>query len=477
MNCASMTSGLRSIIRLPLCSRPRPHSALGFFRSSRALLFPSDTDSGASSSGGSQPDFVLPSDGLSISKITRKLWLQRTIHDPDGEAQQVFIEKSPADSLVSVNYNFTTDFELRGHYTNLTNRLRIGALLEDMDALAGNVAHLHVDDGNPATRPVSIVTASVDKIQLKRPRYLTLDRDIEMIGRPVFTGRSSMEILIHLRAERTILNAYFTMVAVDPLTHRSTRINSLTPQTDQEQKWHAEGKVRRDAKRACQDLALDRHPPTATESALIHSLLAKSPRHAICSIPIRFDRHLSPSLKLPDGPMVAMGRGLSRTDGGAWYAGDRAEVADGTRRTHLSSINLCNPQMRNLHGNIFGGFLMRKAYETAWCVAHSFLRTTPILVETSTISFHRPVQVGSILHCDAMVTYVDVGNPPLVVVQAEMAVLSVLDGSARSTNSFFFVFTPERDVNVPMVRPTTYDEALAYLEGRRIVADIRKPAC
>ena len=55
------------------------------------------------------------------------------------------------------------------------------------------------------------------------------------------------------------------------------------------------------------------------------------------------------------------------TDGGA-------VLMDSTR---LSNTFTCQPQNRNMHGRIFGGFLMRRAYELAYATVHMFAGTRP----------------------------------------------------------------------------------------------------
>lgn len=62
---------------------------------------------------------------------------------------------------------------------NLEN-FRVGRLLEDLDAMAGNISYKHADDNNPNTRPLSIVTASVDSIDLLNE--LIPNRDLLMKG-------------------------------------------------------------------------------------------------------------------------------------------------------------------------------------------------------------------------------------------------------------------------------------------------------
>jgi acyl-coenzyme A thioesterase 9 len=83
---------------------------------------------------------------------------------------------------------FSKDESLRADYITYVGTIRVGRILEDLvgchgrligvtpfptlsrslpkDALAGTIAYKHCDDGNPSTRPLTIVTASVDRIDL-----------------------------------------------------------------------------------------------------------------------------------------------------------------------------------------------------------------------------------------------------------------------------------------------------------------------
>ena len=86
------------------------------------------------------------------TSVTQHLWKLRESQAPplrpDGS-------RLPADSRVVVAYDLTQDKELRNRYESAFGTLRVGRLLEDMDALAGSVAYLHVDDGDPETAPPS----------------------------------------------------------------------------------------------------------------------------------------------------------------------------------------------------------------------------------------------------------------------------------------------------------------------------------
>ena len=90
------------------------------------------------------------------------------------------LEKPPSESAVKIRYDFATDEKLREKYQNPYGYVRMGIILEDLDALAGTVAFNHCDDANPATRPLLLVTAAVDQITMLRPFRLT--HEIEMAG-------------------------------------------------------------------------------------------------------------------------------------------------------------------------------------------------------------------------------------------------------------------------------------------------------
>lgn len=86
----------------------------------------------------------------------------------------------PLDSFWSVSLPFDTDLTLYDDYVRFDGGVRFERILEDLDAFAGNVAHLHVKKGteklraqlannieananaNAAITDMSIVTASVD---------------------------------------------------------------------------------------------------------------------------------------------------------------------------------------------------------------------------------------------------------------------------------------------------------------------------
>lgn len=63
------------------------------------------------------------------------------------------------------------------------------------------------------------------------------------------------------------------------------------------------------------------------------------------------------------------------------------------RDTRLENSLICQPQQRNIHGRIFGGFLMHRAFELAFSTAYAFAGLVPCFLEVDHVDFLRPVSV------------------------------------------------------------------------------------
>lgn len=59
--------------------------------------------------------------------------------------------------------------------------------------------------------------------------------------------------------------------------------------------------------------------------------------------------------------------------------------------TCLQNSFICQPQQRNTHGRIFGGFLMRRAFELAFSTAYAFAGAAPHFLEVDHVDFFKPV--------------------------------------------------------------------------------------
>ncbi|KAL4451612.1 hypothetical protein ABPG75_007274 [Micractinium tetrahymenae] len=227
--------------RTGACSATATTAVAPSAASARAGSLPPGGAAPFSAEATGQPPHVIDQNETIVGSqtpVTKRLWLQRyrwtderlaAARPRDARAAQP--AKPP--NRTTVRYSFASDPVLREHYRNPWGSVRIGRILEDLDSLAGLVAFDHCDDGNPSTRPPLLVTATVEAIQL-RSSQLTLEEGMELSGRVVWTGSSSMDIRIELeQGGQQQLTALFTFVARDPLTLKSTAITAV--QSDSEQ--------------------------------------------------------------------------------------------------------------------------------------------------------------------------------------------------------------------------------------------------
>ncbi|CAN4096933.1 unnamed protein product [Withania somnifera] len=385
--------------------------------------------------------------GMYHSPVTNALWearssiFERLSDGPlvDPSQQTDLIMKTPSKSRTSILYKFSSDYVLREQYRNPWNGIRIGKLLEDLDALAGTISFKHCSSYDGTTRPLILVTASVDKMLLKKP--ILIDTDLKIEGAVTWVGRSSMEIQMEVMqssaeasstSESLALTANFTFVARDSKTGKSAPINQISPETEKEKLLREEAEERnkmRRIKRGEQKKEIQ-----GEEVNRLHELLAES--RIFCDMPALADR-------------------------------DSILIKD----TCLQNSLICQPQQRNIHGRIFGGFLMRRAFELAYATAYAFAGTAPCFVEVDHVDFLNPVDVGNFLRLKSCVLYTELENSskPLINVEVIAHVMRPELRSSEVSNNFYFTFTIQQDslknaTRVRNVVPGTEEEA------RRVVA-------
>ncbi len=121
-------------------------------------------------------------------------------------------------------------------------------------------------------------------------------------------------------------------------------------------------------------------------------------------------------------------------------------------------IRFDSKKQRNLYNKIFGGFLMRQAYELAWANACLYCKAPPKISVVDDISFKKPVLIGSLLFLTSQVVYTE-SNHIQVKVHAE-TVSPVNPNSREMTNDFYFMFTAPAHLDLPRVLPKTYAESM-----------------
>lgn len=376
--------------------------------------------------------------------VTKRLWQQRyrwtdarlAAATPRGdESARAF--KPPTRTLIQ--YAFSSDPVLREHYRNPWGAVRLGPILEDLDSLAGLVAFDHCDDGDPSTRPPLLVTATVEAIHL-RSSHLTLEQDMELSARVVWTGSSSMDIGIELeQGGQQQLTALFTFVARDPLTGKPTTITGVQPQTPQDQAQFDERLHINQARKQERKL----------QATKLHQVSPEGEQWAEELLAAAKTKRAMPALA--DSGQLLMDE------------------------TCLENTFTCQPQQRNMHGRVFGGFLMRRAFELAHSTAYLFAGSRPRTVEVDRITFRRPVNVGDLIKFRSMVTHTWPSQltpgKGLVHVQVEASVTQPEKLYSHVTNTFSFLFSYDlrqdaSGAHIPpkQVLPSTEQQALEVAE-------------
>lgn len=319
---------------------------------------------------------------------------------------------------------FSSDTVLREEYRNPFGFLRMGLLLEDFDAFCASCAFLHVDDKSPDTPLPTVVTASVDKLVLSRP--LMADQDLTLAGSVVSVGRSSMIVRLEAfqRDERVLLT-YFTMVARQG--NKALEVPRLEPESETERQLIAQGDLVHVERLKARSESTRLIMPTTNELQLLHQFF------------------LSEEAKHDDAFM---------------------------EESHQRSLIFCSHQQRNINNKIFGGYLMRAAYELAFSTCYMYAGRTPLFYALGDITFANAVPIGALLDLRSAVVFTEQN---CIVVHVTARVHNPEQGTVIKTNDFTFAFRvlpregedPLGSGWVQKVRPRTYSEGMSFIEGRR----------
>lgn len=381
--------------------------------------------------------------GMYHSPVSNALWEARSriFEEPNdsGTSETKLVAKSPSKSRTSICYKFSSDFILREQYRNPWNKIRMGKVVEDLDALAGTISYKHCCSDDGSTRPLLLVTASVDRIVLKKP--ILVDVDLTIDGAVTWVGRSSMEIQMEViqptegatnPSDAVALVANFTFVARDTKTGKSAIVNQISPETDKEKLLWEEAEERNKTRK--KKKAEKKRDPENEDTERLNALLSEG--RVFIDMPALADR-------------------------------DSILIQD----TRHENTFICQPQQRNIHGRIFGGFLMRKAFELAFSNAYAFAGAAPRFVEVDHVDFFKPVDVGNFLRLKSCVLYTELENPaePLINVEVVAHVTRPELRSSEVSNKFYFTFTVLHEaikdgLRIRNVVPATEEEARRVLE-------------
>lgn len=325
---------------------------------------------------------------------------------------------------------------LQDKYVTFMGTVRFGRLMEDLDMFAVNIIFKHLL--NPKQKeggvsPAVIATVLVDEISISNISAKH-NEDIRIHGYVSWVGTSSAEVTVWLEqclhgAWFEITRAIFVMVARNSTNTKSTFLNKLVPADDEEKKIIAEAEERASKRKKEGMVSLLKEPPNSEEQHLIHKVFVKS----------------------SDLQDITLNRRVLPADGGVWM-----------NDTKMQNSLISQPEDRNLHNKIFGGFLMRNSLELAYITAFVHSKQRPMLRYSSGITFNHPVDVGTFIRMTGVVAYT---NKQFMQITVYNELHDPFIKKQMTTNVFNYTYESNNYV-LPVI-PRTYSEAMMYIDGRR----------
>ena len=307
--------------------------------------------------------------------------------------------------------------------SDIVGNIRFGKILETLDKVAENTALAYVHRFYPSAR---VVTAAVDSIVLRNPA--DTKHDLVFSAQINHVGKSSMEVGIRIEClgegSSHLASCYFTMVArsTDCGEAKSLPLQPLEYLDEIEKKRYLKAEQRRQAYR--DSLAKAEEMPSLDEYLFLKKLHKDQEQPGFDGI----------------------------------HAG----------RLVLESTGRAYPERENVPTTIFGGYLIRKAYELAALAAEMVAPDRPVPCRVNRINFNQPVLLGDQLKFSARVVYT---GKTTIAVQSDIERYSRPDGNKSLSNSCLFTF---RNVGsdmsprpVPFIYPVTYAEDARFLNAYR----------
>lgn len=413
---------------------------------------------------------------------------------PSAENPGLF-KRRMEDSWLEIIFPFSNHEALRDSMMRSDGKtVRYGKLFEILDALAADVSYRHCDGlddletsrrlGENAKRHyvsgahvnTTVVTAAVDGVHASA--NIDANNDLKLQGYLTYVGKSSMEVTIDIITvmpdgmERKVGDTQFIMVARDAETNKAKDIHQLILSDEESVRRFKIGQERATLRRTKASTSLSVAAPLPEEMEVIHRLYMesrslKSQKDEIIKSALGkkgISNHSNSSTSSPP-PLTTT---TTTTTTATATPTPKPSNFKWMKNTVFKSVLLMHPQDRNVHGKIFGGFLMREAFEIAWVAAITFFGVpNPAFVSVDDIQFVKPVNIGGIMEFVAAVVY---SSDDKIVVQVNAYEVGYASGSREKTNALTYVFAAPKDgdsQSVSHVMPSTYEEFVSYLEGRR----------
>ena len=397
------------------------------------------------------------------------------------------------DSLICIDYDFSSNDILRDDYIDIDNGIRIAKMLSDMDAIAGIVAYRHYDrnfshiidglcdahDDKASEHNIKIysnfsslhskikslvqskqiklstliVTAAVDRI--KWMNHPSIHDQLRMYAMVTFVGTSSMEVticliklplhdeslnLLNIDISMIVSMACFTMAARSMETRGPDPVPRLSSTSTEEIQCYNLSKLRRSRRTESLSKSLS--------DLIIVDATCNVDHGSICSVTIANELS-SLSSSSTDHRTLRDDSDSNGNRGG-----------EPISKCTMRATYFCHPQDKNIHGVMFGGYLMRIAYELCFSNVCAFSDQIPTFISIDEIQFKAPVPTGSILLLESRIVHVD-DQESKIHVAAASRISDGVNHSKSLTNTFHFVFQAKRSIKLPDLIPKNeYELAL-----------------
>jgi acyl-coenzyme A thioesterase 9 len=334
---------------------------------------------------------------------------------------------TPHDTRYLFVLPFSTNPDLARRFlardSDIVGNIRFGKILETLDKVAENTALAYIHRFYPGARAV---TAAVDSIVLRNPA--NTKHDLVFSAQINHVGKSSMEVGIRIEClgegSSHLASCYFTMVArsTDSGEAKSLALPPLQYPEEVDVHRYKKAEQRRQAYR--DGLAKAEEMPSHDEYLYLKKLHKEQEQPGFDGIPA--------------GRLV------------------------------LESTCRAYPEQENVPTTIFGGYLIRRAYELAALAAEMVAPNRAVPCQVNRINFNQPVLLGDQLKFTARVVYT---GKTTIAVQSDIERCSRSDSNKSLSNSCMFTF---RNVGsdmspqpVPFIYPVTYAEDARLLNAYR----------
>lgn len=323
--------------------------------------------------------------------------------------------------------------DLRPKYINHFGGIRIGRILEEMDVFAVHLVSKHLHYPHLDYVPCIVMSILVNEMYIDH--QVNCVDDIMLSGHVTWVGKTSVDTLLVLKQMQNgkwkeCIEAAFFFVAFSKFNHKPTYINPLILETPKEEALCDRAKRIMKRRQTQKTTNLLDHPPTTEETAIMHNLFAHTVDHKTYQL-----KH------------------FNKIDNVVWM-----------EKAGMQKVILCHTEFKNAYNRIFGGFIMKEAWDLAWTNAYVFAKERCEIVFIDDVTFQLPVKIGSILYFNSQVGY---SSDRYIQVAVSATILSPEMEERTVSNMFNFTFEPASGKVPPTVIPRTYKEAMVYIDQRR----------